>query len=152
MRDLEAKAQELVGYIDILVHRFILIQHHANDACGNLTRQELRVIETLGKSGPCIMSEIADGVMLAVSSVTGIVDRLVEKHLVHRERSDDDRRIVRVELTPQGQEMSLAARELRMQLGRGMLSALDEDEQDALLTLFRKITQNVQVSEKQPVH
>ncbi|MBI4550667.1 MAG: MarR family transcriptional regulator [Candidatus Latescibacteria bacterium] len=148
METVEVKAKELVGYIDLLIHRVMLIQHTGNDVCGHLTRQELNVITTLGKHGSCMMSEIADHVMLAVSSVTGIVDRLVEKKLVRRERSDDDRRIVRVELTPEGQEMSQAASELRMKLGRAMLNALDEHEQDVLLALFRKITHNITESEK----
>lgn len=142
MPGLEEKAKELVDHFELLVHRFVL-QSSANDLCGHLSKQELRVVDTLGKNGPCIMSEIADRIVLAVSSVTGIVDKLVEKKLVHRERSDDDRRIVRVELTPEGQELYQVARENRIKMGRAMLSSLDEHEQDALLALFRKITHKV---------
>lgn len=89
------------------------------------------------------MSEIADRLMLAVNSATSVVDKLVEKSVVSRERSDGDRRIVQVELTEAGRQIYEAAREGRMHMGRAMLTTLTEKEQDELLGLFRKMTQDM---------
>jgi DNA-binding MarR family transcriptional regulator len=146
VQKIEEKAKELGDQIHNLVHHFILKQHSSNAAlCSdNLSKQEVRVIETLGKKSPCIMSELADNIMLAVSTLTGIVDNLVNKKLVRRERSEEDRRIVRVKLTPKGKDVYLAHEENHMQMSFGLLNALDELEQELLLQLFRKINNKIQ--------
>jgi DNA-binding MarR family transcriptional regulator len=101
--------------------------------------QELRVLEVLGERGSCIMRELADGLVVAVSTVTGIVDKMVQKDLVHRERVDEDRRIVRAELSPRGREVFAWLQEQHLLFCRRMLAALNEDEQDILMVLMRKI-------------
>jgi DNA-binding MarR family transcriptional regulator len=101
--------------------------------------QELRVLEVLGDRGSCIMRELADGLMVAVSTATGIVDKMVQKDLVHRERVDEDRRIVRAELSPRGREVFEWWQKRHLEFCRRMLAALNEDEQDILMVLMRKI-------------
>jgi DNA-binding MarR family transcriptional regulator len=85
------------------------------------------------------MSELALKIRLTVSSATLIVDRLVEKGLITRERSVEDRRVVRVALTGEGAGLYRVVEETILGLGRAMLSVLDEREQDQLLSLYRKI-------------
>ncbi len=154
MQKIEEKAKELGEHIHNLVHHFILKQHSNNAAlCSdNLSKQEVRVVETLGKKGPCIMSELADNIMLAVSTLTGIVDNLVEKKLVRRERSEEDRRIVRVKLTPKGKDIYQAHEENHMQMSFGLLNSLDEEEQELLVQLFRKINNKIQEEQKIVIH
>jgi DNA-binding MarR family transcriptional regulator len=146
MDGFEEKAKELAEHLDLLTCQFVLAQHHSNsNACENLSRQEIKVIDTVGKgkSGSYTMSEIADRVALSMSSVTGIVDKLVAKKLVRREHANDDRRIVRVELTPDGRKMYEKALESRIKVGRYILDSLDETEQETLLGLFRKISRKI---------
>lgn len=52
-------------------------------------------------AGPTI-GEAADYLLLRHHSVVGLVDRAEEAGLVYRERSEDDHRIVRLRLTPEG--------------------------------------------------
>lgn len=106
-----------------------------------LSCQELRLVEYLGAHGPKMMRELADFLVLAVNSVTNTVDNLEKKNLVRRHRSDDDRRIVRVELTSEGKETSEAALGEKRGLMRGILSAMTEAEQEIFLVLFRKAAQ-----------
>jgi DNA-binding MarR family transcriptional regulator len=150
MQKIELKAKELGDHIHDLVHHFLIEQHNSNpENCpSNMNKQEMRVIETLGKKGPCIMSELAEYIMLAVSTLTGIIDTMVEKKFVVRERSDADRRIVRVNLTQSGMDIHKAHEENHMKMSFGILNSLDGDEQDVLLALFRKITQKIKHEEK----
>ena len=104
-----------------------------------LNQQELRVVEFLGVSGSQMMRVLAEYLSLAVNSVTTIVDGLEQKSLIHRERSEEDRRIVRVELTGSGRETYQALEAAKLQLFRSMLSPLTIDEQEIFLLLFRKI-------------
>ena len=144
MRTLEDKVVELVDHFEQLIGRYMMTEQNTPALCGgNFNRQEIKVIQTLGKQGPLRMSEIADHLSLAVSSTTSVVDKLVEKNVVSRDRFEEDRRIVQVALTGSGMELYAVAREGRMNVGRGMLGTLSEEEQDALIGLFRKMTSEV---------
>ncbi len=116
---------------------------------GALSSQEIRVLRTVGRHEHCIMSMIADRIRLSLSSVTGLIDRLVEKKLVCRDRSTDDRRVVKVELTDEGRELHTSVIESQVQFARGVLKTLSPAEQDELLSLFGKISDRIK-SEKKP--
>jgi DNA-binding MarR family transcriptional regulator len=111
----------------------------ANGPHVELNMQELRAIQNLGIEGTRIMRELAADVMVAVNSMTGIVDHLEEKGLVRRLRIDKDRRMIRVELTEVGHKMYQSIADVNMRLFRTMLGALTEDEQEVFMMLFRKI-------------
>lgn len=145
MQSLEEKAGELSDHIHELIHHFILKQFTGSPAsCTDITRQEIRVIEILGKKSPCIMSEIAEQMMLAVSTLTAIIDNMVEKKLVSRERSEKDRRIVKVKLIEKGNEIYAVSEANKMRLSFGILNSLEPQEQEILLSLFRKIADKIQ--------
>ena len=78
-------------------------------------------------------------VQAAVNSVTSLVDKLEAQGLVRRERSTEDRRVVFVELTPTGRAAYTAAVDEKLSLLRLMLGALNADEQETFMALFRKI-------------
>lgn len=57
-----------------------------------------------GESGPTI-GDAADHLLLRHHSTVGLVDRAVKAGLVERRQDDRDHRIVRLRLTPHGQEV-----------------------------------------------
>ncbi|MFP4461227.1 MAG: MarR family winged helix-turn-helix transcriptional regulator [Thermotogota bacterium] len=56
------------------------------------------IIRTLMEHGDMKVSDIAKHLDLSNSTVSGIVDRLVEKEIVDRKRSEEDRRVVMISL------------------------------------------------------
>src|SRR5918995_5624051 len=54
---------------------------------------------------PVKISEIADRMITRDPDVTRLVDRLIKQGLVRRERGEEDRRVVLVEITPAGLAM-----------------------------------------------
>src|SRR5262249_379352 len=86
-----------------------------------------------------MMRQLAEFLTVAVNSVTSIVDNLERKGLVRRQRSADDRRVIRVELTDAGRLMYESIADVHLRLFRSMLGALTEDEQELFMVLFRKI-------------
>jgi DNA-binding MarR family transcriptional regulator len=148
MGTLESKEKELLEHLEAIVHRFVFTQGQQSvDVC---RKGELRIVEILGKSGPMMMTEIAERAMLSVSTVTSIMDSLVSKAIVQRERSEEDRRVVRVELTPEGKKVFQQVVDTHMRMVRGMLTSLNRTEQDTLISLFRKIAEKIE-SEKKAV-
>jgi MarR family 2-MHQ and catechol resistance regulon transcriptional repressor len=133
-----------VGDLRDLVQEIVRQMQVLDEAAGHgphleLSCQELRVAEYLGDTGPHIMRELAEHLRLAVNSVTTLVDNLEKKQIVRRQRSTEDRRVVRVELTDEGRAAYHGALREKMQFLRNMLAALTEEEQEILIVLFRKI-------------
>jgi len=143
------KEKEMMDHLESIVHRYVFTQQHPGmDIC---RKPEITLIETLGRYGSMIMSELADHARLSLSTATGLIDALVSKDLVKRERSEEDRRTVRVELTLTGQENYEQALEVRVGMVRGMLGALNKEEQELLVSLFRKIADRIERERKASV-
>ena len=141
------KAGQLADYINGLMDIIIKNQCSClNSLSAELSMQELRTIKFIGDNNQCIMREISDHLMLAVSTLTSIIDKLVKKKFVTRYRQDDDRRIVKVELTDKGKEIYRIDREHHVHLGDNMLKYLNTEEQDKLLNLLSTINSNFKKS------
>jgi DNA-binding MarR family transcriptional regulator len=140
MTSLDRKAADLRDLVQDILKQFQSVNAAvANGPHVELTMHELRVIQFLGIEGPRMMRELAEFLTVAVNSVTSIVDNLEHKALVQRQRSEEDRRVIRVELTDAGQATYRAAEDVNLRLLRTMLGALTEDEQESFMALFRKI-------------
>jgi DNA-binding MarR family transcriptional regulator len=133
--DLEELARELMRRFDVLTREY-LVPHQS----ANLSRSETTLLAFLAENGAATMSEISSLLALALSSTTGLIDRLVERRLVERSRAASDRRTVRVVLTTRGRRALEAWNADRVGLGRGMLERLDPKERELLLGMFRKMT------------
>lgn len=74
----------------------------------------------------CTMGHLADETRQVSATMTGIIDRLVERGLVERFRQPDDRRKVLVRLTEAGHAKLEAVSEVRRSQLASMLRRLDE--------------------------
>jgi len=81
----------------------------------------------------CRMSDLARATQQSAASLTGVVDRLLDKRLVERLRPADDRRQVMVALTARGRELLADIRQARREEMQISLSGLRPDELLALL-------------------
>lgn len=133
------KAEDLMHQLHALARRFLFQDRAARRDDLAMTRQEIRVVATLGEHPVWTMGELAADLVLAMGSLTVIVDRLLTKGLVDRKRSQTDRRVVEITLTPAGQRRYAERRRNRLRMARAMLAALDGHEQDVFLGLMRKI-------------
>ncbi len=146
MTPLDLRATELRDRVEEILDQFRVAEAAtANGPHVDLSSQELRVVEYLGDAGPRMMRELAEFLLVAVNSVTSTVDNLENKKIVLRQRSDQDRRVVRVNLTDPGKVVYAAAVEDKTKLLRNMLGALTEDEQEIFMVLFRKIARGGRV-------
>lgn len=84
------------------------------------------------------MTELAKECGLALSSVTGVVDRLVDKGCVERFRDEEDRRKVFVELDKKGERIYQDLLESEMEMIIAMMDSLEPKEQEVLVRLLGK--------------
>ncbi|AKA74286.1 MarR family transcriptional regulator [Saccharolobus solfataricus] len=100
---------------------------------------EFKVMCALEEEGKVPMSRIAEKYMLTKAGLTSIIDRLEEKELVRRVRSESDRRVIYVELTEKGRERLMESRKIFLNVLSSFLSKLSEDEIRELERLFSKL-------------
>jgi MarR family transcriptional regulator, 2-MHQ and catechol-resistance regulon repressor len=63
---------------------------------------DFMILEALLHKGPLTMSELSDAALITNASMTAAIDRLEERAFVERIADKQDRRVRRVQLTPQG--------------------------------------------------
>ncbi|HEX9661188.1 MAG TPA: MarR family transcriptional regulator [Candidatus Binatia bacterium] len=107
-----------------------------------LTPPQFYVLATIGYAGRLPFGEIGAKMMVTVSNLTGIVDRLEEKKLVLRERDEHDRRVVHVVLTDKGAKLFKNAIPLFEKSISGIFTTLDKAQQKVLSALLRKLKQD----------
>ena len=90
------------------------------------------------------MNELAGRILSSKSGLTRVVDRMDEAGLVRRERPDDDRRTVRVLLTPKGRQQLRIARECHHRtIQNHFAEHLDNDQLAALRGALDQVREHV---------
>ena len=132
--DLEPLARELMRHIESVSDQVFLEQKSTD-----VGRREAIVLRLL-QDGALTMGEISAKLELALSTLTGMIDRLAERKLVSRDRHEGDRRVVVVKLTAKGRKAYEEWQACRVEFGTRLLTELTADERDALIAMFRKIS------------
>jgi len=106
-----------------------------------VTMSQAKLLYLLGASGDLHMSELVTRLGVSLSTVSGLVDRIVEAGLARRHDDPVDRRQVVVGLTPAGADFIDRFRELNAHEMRALMTHLDDAElrsvRDALTALTR---------------
>src|SRR5215470_14140568 len=93
--------------------------------------------------GECKMSDLARSTHQSAASLTGVVDRLLEKQLVARGRPDGDRRQVVVSATERGRGLLEAIKQARRIEVQAALAHMPVSEVDELLRLLNTVLQGM---------
>lgn len=94
----------------------------------HVTMAQMRVLMLLSAIGEARMSDLAHQLGIAPSTLSSLVDRLVEAGLASRLDDPRDRRSVIVALTPAGSQMLDQFNELGAEALRSLLEQLDDRE------------------------
>jgi DNA-binding MarR family transcriptional regulator len=122
--------------------RFNLLSHKKLE--GDLEKLELTppqfyVLATIGYAGGLPFGEIGAKMLVTVSNLTGIVDRLEDKKLVVRQRDDKDRRVVHVVLTDKGAKLYKSTIPAFEKSIAQIFASLGKPQQKELSALLRKL-------------
>ena len=104
-----------------------------------LTPPQFYVLATIGYAGGLPFGEIGAKMMVTVSNLTGIVDRLEEKKLVVRRRDEEDRRVVHVVLTDKGAKLYRSTLPLFEKSVAEIFHALEASQHKQLAALLRRL-------------
>jgi len=106
--------------------RYLRPRHKPHDP--ELTLGQLHCLRTIGRMGSPSMSELSGELLLQPSTVTGLVDALVERGLVERREDPQDRRVVRVALSTQGRQQKEHHRRAMRDRLMALLGDLEDGE------------------------
>jgi DNA-binding MarR family transcriptional regulator len=138
----EERVAQLTRFIGELIARF----KETEDLFASrleVSERELTLLRALVEDGPMITKALGGRFSVPVSTMTGLVDRMEKKGLVRRVPHRRDRRSIELEATPLG---ALALRDhgrVLEAMARGMLHALPEKDQAALLALLQRVQERL---------
>jgi|HigsolmetaAR203D_1030402.scaffolds.fasta_scaffold00673_19 DNA-binding MarR family transcriptional regulator len=127
-----------IGSLYHLLHRSLFFDWSKFMVKGMSGSQPL-ILEKLSLSGKQKVTDLAKVLNITSGAVTGLTDRLIANGYVTRKRSEEDRRIVYIEITPEGEKVLKEIQEHRQSIINQYFSALTEEELQHLLRLYRKV-------------
>ena len=104
-----------------------------------MTLSQFSVLEALLHLGPMCQKEIAEKQLKSGGNMTLVIDNLEKRGLVRRERSQEDRRVIIVNLTAPGTNLIAEYFPLHARAIEHEMSVLTSKEQDQLAMLARKL-------------
>ncbi|MEG0355908.1 MAG: MarR family winged helix-turn-helix transcriptional regulator, partial [Lachnospiraceae bacterium] len=130
---------------DILVHLFHEIWELEEKAIitedfKDITNNDMHIIEAVGSGNGNNMSTIARKLKITVGSLTTSMNSLVNKKYAVRERSEEDRRIVNIRLTPKGEKAYRHHQDFHKQMTDAVVNSLGKDELPVLLNTLNGLS------------
>jgi len=110
----------------------------------NLTIPQLKSLFLIARRGSMNTKSLAEGLGVTPSNVTGIVDRLVKQGLVSRQEDPEDRRMLRIQVTDQGEAILTSLREETVSTMSDVLAHMSVEE---LSSLARGLSSLVKAAE-----
>jgi MarR family transcriptional regulator, organic hydroperoxide resistance regulator len=98
----------------------------------NITVPQLKSLFFISHEGTTNLSKLAARLAVTPTNVTGIVDRLLKKGLVTRTESGQDRRILVLKLTEDGEKLVTRLRERRRGYMSDVLARMSRDDLEIL--------------------
>ena len=136
--------------IDRIVETAIFLQAEsrrlAKEQCARagITPTQLNVLKLLQQIGDLSLSQISGHLAANNSTVTGIIDRMVDADLVVREKDPSDRRVTRIRMTDRGASIAASIEVAPWDLLRSALRALPATELDRLIDILEKLAAHVE--------
>lgn len=105
----------------------------------NLTSSQFGVLEALFHLGPLCQGELAGKLLRSGASTTSVVEGLEKRGLVVRQRTEEDKRFVRVALTGKGRKLIQDVFPAHAEKAVRLFGVLTFEEQEQLRRLCRKL-------------
>lgn len=136
MEQIERIAQ-LYPVIMRVMGRIRSIVHDGMD----LTYNQYKMLLTIYDKGNCTLNVLARELRIAMSSASGMVDRLVNQGFVYRTVDEDNRRQVMIYTTEKGEELIRELQRGIVENYRTLLERLPPRDQERLVAAFESLVE-----------
>ena len=104
---------------------------------------QVYLLRMLDRRGDLNMSDLANSLGITLSGCTAVVDRAVEAGWVERKRGPNDRRVVLVGVSPEGERILDQVRQTRASIFARYLTRLNPTEIETLADLLSRVAESV---------
>lgn len=136
------KTKETINELLVDIYNDILhIEEQAlsKDEHSDLTITEIHTIEAIGIEREKTMTEIAQMLNVTLGTLTTGINKLIRKGYVERNRTEEDRRIVLINLTEKGKTAYKRHEEFHKEMVHNSVNDLTENEMEILVSSLEKI-------------
>lgn len=116
-----------------------------------LSKSHVYLLADIRRRGECTVTDIANHLEITLSAVTGLVDKLCAVGMVTRIRSEEDRRVVFLKLTEEGEKVLAIIEENKNRLLKKIFSNFTTEEFNSFFGTIEKITRNILDSNKSEI-
>ncbi|MBP2634392.1 MAG: hypothetical protein H6Q72_299 [Firmicutes bacterium] len=131
------------GYLIQQLSHLLEQRYNKNLANEDLSISHARVLYLLTKNNGMTQSELQQDLLIKASSVTKLIDILVQKCLVSRETSSEDARIKRIYLTEAGRQKENRLDQIREATEANLLQTLSETDCNSLIQMLKALKKNL---------
>jgi DNA-binding MarR family transcriptional regulator len=131
--------ERLSKEVSVLVPKLIIGVRKNFFEIEELTSRQIIVLLFIYENNCAKITDIADNFMVSLPTITGIVDRLVKKGYLMRERDERDRRLVYVFLNNKGKKFVMRFKATIKKRWYKVLSYLNRKEQEFYLKILKKL-------------
>ena len=115
---------------------------------------QLRLLWTVFYASEATMKDFSERLGVSQSTVTQLADRLVKRGLIERRADPDDRRIVRLRVSPTGGQVLMDAKNREQQTLRSVWEALTPSEQTEVvhgLEILAQTAETIRAAQGRPL-
>ena len=143
---MEQTKEILQAYLHVTQHMSRQLRNYFSRM--DLTFPQALVLTALSEEGSMPISSLAERIGSANSTVSGIIDRLEKLKLVQRERSENDRRVIYVALTPGFKEMQEREEPNVSGYLSELFHVLSTEEKEQILNALHRLDQALEQGER----
>ncbi len=129
-----------------IIHKLLEVFEYKNEyqlQTSNIQPQDMYVLERIFLNGKMLVKDLSKQYCIPPSTLTGIIDRLENKKLIERLRTNVDRRAIELIATPEGE----IAVEKHMKedkiFSMNFFNALEQEKKKKLKELLEELLNNV---------
>jgi MarR family transcriptional regulator, 2-MHQ and catechol-resistance regulon repressor len=104
---------------------------------------EFSVLEVLYQKGKQTIQQIGSCILVSSGSMTYVIDKLEQRGLLSRNACPDDRRVIHVTLTDDGNDLMNEIMPKYHELVDDMFDSLNSNEAETLVQLLKKVNNKV---------
>ena len=134
-------AEESIGYLMKRIMLSIVSQADKRLEAHGLTSAQWGPLMRLKTSGGATVAELARWLNADAGAMTRLLDRLEKKGLCKRVRSTEDRRVVQVELTPEGEAAIAEVPTVLAEVLNAHLAGFSKTEWQALRNYLQRMVE-----------
>jgi DNA-binding MarR family transcriptional regulator len=143
----EADVQEFGELLSVMIRSFAAFER-SEIFCSGVTMSQCSTILGIGKNGTMTMHALSEWMNLATSTMTRIVDNLVRDGYIERAQDPQDRRVVQVSLTEEGDKLFQAIKQIYHEYHRKIVENIPAEE---LHQVVESLTMLIEAIKKTPL-